>query len=294
MRKLHHYWLPLFICVFVGCNGSDSSGTIPDTSPGEFANPQRVMILGYSDHAMEPFISRDGMYLFFNNLNDPTVDTKLHWAERIDDLSFQYKGESGGVNTSALEAVPSMDRNNVFYFVSTRSYDQTLSTIYRGTFADGVVSGVELVLGISALMPGMVNFGAMISSDGNTLYFVDSQFGPTGPLTADLVIAERTGASFSRVSNSAAVMKQINTKALEYGTAIAKSGLEIFFTRVTENTPTIYTATRSNTSEPFGAPKRFRAISGFVEGPTLSPDEKSLYYHKKDNDKFVIYRVTRP
>jgi hypothetical protein len=51
------------------------------------------------------------------------------------------------VNTPALEGVPSMDRNNVFYFVSTRDYNQTLSTIYPGTFADGVISGVEWVSG---------------------------------------------------------------------------------------------------------------------------------------------------
>jgi hypothetical protein len=33
--------------------------------------------------------------------------------------------------------------------------------------------------------------------------------------------------------------------------------------------------------------------TGFVEGPTLSPDEKSLYYHKREGGVFVIYRVTR-
>jgi hypothetical protein len=30
-----------------------------------------------------------------------------------------------------------------------------------------------------------------------------------------------------------------------------------------------------------------------VEGPTLAPDEKSLYYHKREGDRFVLYRVTR-
>jgi len=83
---------------------------------------------------MEPFLSRDGKYLFFNNSNDPRVNTNLHWATRIDDLTFQYKGEIQGVNTNALEGVPSMDRNSVFYFVSNRSYDQTASTIYRALF----------------------------------------------------------------------------------------------------------------------------------------------------------------
>src|SRR6266849_4631567 len=124
---------------------------------------------------MEPFFSRDREYLFFNNSNDPHVNTNLHWAARVDDLTFQYKGEIGGVNTAALEGVPSMDRSNNFYFVSTRSYNQTASTIYRGIFSSGKLSAIELVPGVSVSTPGIVNFDAEISADGNTLYFVDSQ-----------------------------------------------------------------------------------------------------------------------
>jgi hypothetical protein len=52
--------------------------------------------------------------------------------------------------------------------------------------------------------------------------------------------------------------------------------LELFFTRLEGSSPVLYAAT------------------GFVEGPTLLPDEKSLYYHKREGSLFVIYRVTRP
>jgi hypothetical protein len=295
MPSLFRHGVVLWALFFAGCGGGDSGGSSTPLQPGEFSNPQRVTILGYSDHAMEPFISRDGRYLFFNNSNDPAVNTNLHWAERIDDLTFQYRGEIGGVNTPALEGVPSMDRNNVFYFVSTRDYNQTLSTIYRGTFANGVISEVELVSGVSALTPGMVNFDAEISPDGNTLYFVDSQFSGGVPVTADIVIAERSGTGFSRLSNSAAIMQQVNTPGpLEYAPSISASGLELFFTRLEGSDAAIYTATRTDSSSPFGAPKKIQAITGFAEGPTLSPDERSLYYHKRENNLFVIYRVTRP
>jgi hypothetical protein len=242
---------------------------------------------------MEPALSRDGRYLFFNNSNDAAVNTNLHWAERIDDLTFQYKGEIGGVNTTALEGVPSMDRDNSFYFVSTRSYDQTSSTLYRGTFAGGSLSGIELVPGVSAQVPGKVNFDAEISPDGHTLYFVDSQFGAKGPVTADILIAEKSGTSFTRVTNGA-IMGAINTGALEYAPAISASGLELFFTRLVGDSPVIFTAWRSSTTEPFGAPQRIDAINGFVEAPSLSADEKSLYYHKKEGALFVLYRVSRP
>jgi Tol biopolymer transport system component len=296
MPRLCPHGVMLLACLLVSCGGGDSDGSEPPPQQGEFNDPQRVTILGYNDHAMEPSISRDGQYLFFNNSNDPSVNTNLHWATRVNDLTFQYQGEIGGVNTSALDGVASMDRNNVFYFISTRSYNQTLSTVYRGTFANGTLSGIELVPGISPLTTEMVNFDAEISPDGNTLYFVDSQFSAAGtPLTADIVIAERNGPGFSRASNSAAILQQINTgNMLEYAPAISASGLELFFTRLEGNDAAIYTATRGEPSSPFGPPKKIQAITGVVEGPTLAPDEKSLYYHKRENNLFVIYRVTRP
>src|SRR5262249_29208167 len=82
-----------------------------------FGNPERVTIRGYNDHAMEPFITRDGRYLFFNNSNDPSTNTNLYYGERIDDVTFEFKGEIAGINTRALEAVPTMDRNGNLYFV---------------------------------------------------------------------------------------------------------------------------------------------------------------------------------
>jgi Tol biopolymer transport system component len=261
-----------------------------------FDNPQRVTIRGYDGHAMEPFITRDGRYLLFNNLNDPAVNTNLHFAERIDDLTFQYKGELGGVNTPALEGVPTMDRHHVFYFVSPRSYDKTFSTIYRGHFANGRVTGVELVPGISRKEPGIVNFDVEVSPDGNVLYFVDSRFARGGPETADIVIAERRGSAFQRVRNSDHIMQHVNSDALEYAPCISADGLTLLFTRARVGMTggaAIYLATRTGTAEPFGKPLRLAALEGFVEAPTLSPDERSLYYHRRDGARFVIYRASK-
>lgn len=262
-----------------------------------FGNPERVTIRGYTGDAMEPFITRDGRYLFFNNLNEPTVNTNLYYAERVDDLNFELKGEISGVNTPALEGVASMDREGNFYFVSPRSYPQTLSTIYRGRFANGRVSGVELVSGISRKKAGIVNFDVEVSADGNDLYFVDGRFQPgKGVQTADLVVAHRHGSAFERANDSSTIFKNVNTEALEYAAAISADGLELFFTRFDSSKlpmPALFRAARKSKNEPFEAPERVAAAQGFVEGPTLSPDEHSLYYHKKEATGFVIYRMTR-
>jgi len=261
---------------------------------GVFTNPQPVTIEGYSQDAMEPFISPDGNYLFFNNSNS-APDTNLYYATRIDDLTWQFQGEIGGVNSSALDAVPSMDVNGNFYFVSTRSYSETFSTIYSGTFSDGNVTGVALVQGISKQKAGDVNFDECISPDGNTLYFDDGVYSSDWDLLhASIAIATRTGDQFMRLKKSATIMRKINLHGLNYAPDISASGLEFFFTRFDGTLPAIYTATRSKTSKPFSKPRKIKAITGFVEAPALSPDEKSLYYHENVNGVFEIYRVTRP
>lgn len=245
---------------------------------------------------MEPFITRDGRYLLFNNRNDPAVDTNLHYAQRVDDLTFQYRGELTGVNTPALEGVATMDRSGVLYFVSPRNYEQTLSTIYRGRFTDGRVSGVEIVPGISRRRGGQVNFDVEVSPDGGTLYFVDSRFKRGAPATADIVIAGRRGDQFEREDTSARDLTRVNTASLEYAPCVSADGRALYFTRAWKArgaTAAIFVAERRSVAEAFGTPKRLEAITGFVEGPALSPDERSLYYHRLNGGRFAIYRVRK-
>ena len=271
----------------------------PDGPPYTgFHDPQRVTIRGYTGDAMEPFVTRDGKWLLFNNSNDPSVNTNLQYAARVNGLTFVYRGEIAGINTPALEGVPSMDGNGSLYFVSTRSYSATFSTLYRGRFQDGQVSQVALVPGVSLRRPGIVNFDAEISADGNTLYVVDGDFSTVPrPSAARIVIATRDGADFRRDPGSAAILRNVNTNGLVYAPSLSPDGLELFFTRVPSLTagvrPTIYRAARTSLDAPFGLPQQVAAITGFAEGPTVDAGGRALYYHKRENGRFVIYRVTR-
>ena len=284
--------------LLAACAPSLPTAVMPASAAGEFVNPQSVTIMGYQGHAMEPFISRDGRYLLFNNLNDPSENTDLHWAERVTALSFRYGGKIEGVNGTLLEGVPTLDRNGMLYFVSTRSYDKTLSTIYRAKFEGGRATGVELVEGVSLKRPGVVNFDVEISPDGQFLYGVDGDLtgGPV-PKTADLFVARRVGNRFERLPNSAQIMANINTPDLEYAAAISSDGLELFFTRMTGNffsrRLTIEHATRNSADAPFSPSRTIRAITGFVEAPTVTGDGKALYYHAKLDGIHRIYRVSR-
>jgi hypothetical protein len=247
---------------------------------------------------MEPFLTRDGRVLLFNNRNDSSQNTNLHWSGRKDDLTFSYRGEISGVNTSALEAVPSVDRDGNLYFVSNRSYDQSLSTIYRAKFEKGAASALELVEGVSRKTPGWVNFDAEISADGKTLYFVDSYFGMANqPQNATLVIAKRSERGFQRLAEGPRILANVNSDSLQYAPDVSADELELFFTRVkrveSAAEPAIFRAVRQSLNEPFSIPQRVSAIQGFAEASTLSPDGRSLYYHTLVNGRFRIRRVKR-
>lgn len=268
-----------------------------------FGAPESVSIQGYDGDAMEPFISRDGHYLFFNDLNQPNHNTNLHAARRLDDTTFDYLGEIAGVNTSHLEGVPTMDAAGRFYFVSTRRYATTLATLYWGRFEAGRVREIDLVPGIAPGQPGMVNFDIEVSAAGRTLYIVDARFNHLGqPETADLVIATAHGETFRRLPDSAALMQHINTAALEYAAAISRDELELFFTRAPSpgqtsgsqpRLPQIYRAWRPDPTAPFGCAAWVSALSGFVEAPTFAADEQALYFHQGQAGHFSLWRVAR-
>lgn len=285
--------------VLAACGGSGKATAPNPPTYVAFSNVTPVTLSGYTGDAMEPFISRDGRYLFFNNRNDPATDTELYYASRIDDRSFTFLGPVPGANSPQLDGVPSLDGNGNFYFVSTRSYTTTLSTLYAARFAVTGVTGVALVDGVSRLRGGAVNFDAEISPDGTTLWFADGDYGAQGDLrAAKLAYATRAGTAFARDAGSDAVLATVNAGGLNYAPAISADGRELFFTRWASttdgSTPVIYRAARATASAPFGTPEVVSAASGFVEAPSLSGDGRTLYFHRLVNGAYTIYCAQRP
>jgi hypothetical protein len=264
------------------------------------ARPKRVEIIGYDDHTMEPFISRDGKYLLFNNLNQPTTNTDLHFAERRGDFTWLYRGKLKGINTPALEANFTMDREGRMFFTSTRDLSIPLHITYTGKLRDGVVTDVQAVPSFVPKRPGMVNFDVEVSPDGKTLLGVDSWFtSDATPRTADIFIGSWDGARFTRSPDSDRLLGQVNKKgALQYASTISADKLTLYFTRFDPASgfpgPQIYRSTRSTTASPFGIPVHFKGLGDFVEGSALSPDERLLYFHRKDGEKHNLYAISLP
>lgn len=282
----------------------DIARAAPDS---EFGSPRRVTIKGYDETqgAMEPFISRDGRLLLFNSQGRDGTPPDLHYAEWVDDLIFRYRGRISGANSDTVDGAPSMDRNNRLYFISPRDYGKRFATIHNAQFNDGAIDSPRLVEGdVSPGKPGMLNMDAEISADGRTLYYSVNEWNTEHnlPRTSDIRVARLSGGRFETLPNSAAIFRAVNSQDLDYAPALSADEREIFFTRARFTfsggklalaQTRIMVARRDTTGKPFGTPRPITSITGFVEGPTITPNGRNVYFHRRDGDRFHLYTVTR-
>jgi hypothetical protein len=269
-----------------------------------YGDPQPVTIDGYSGRAMEPFIAPDGKTLFFNNSNEPGVDTNLHVATRLGPNAFRHVGELTGANSPVLDAVPSMDLEGHFYFTTVRQYGRDLKSIFAGRLRNGALEGVHAVEGtFTPTVPGWINMDVSVSPDGRTMYISRARFeaGVPFPKESDLMIATRAGDGFAIDPRSQELLASVNTAALEYAPAISTDGLELYFTRAGglgtgspgEVTVRIMVARRARADAVFDEPRVLDHLTGYVEAPSPSLDGKELFFHKKVDGSFVICRAER-
>lgn len=303
MKKIVILLLVIIVGIVIINNAKNPTvDTSQDPVTTEFQNPTEVVVIGYNGNIMEPFVSRDGAYVFFNNENAPSANTNLHYAVRVDDKHYTYKGEVGGINTESLDAVASMDNENNLYFITTRSYFDDYVTVYRGKFLNGAVTNVQKIGDkISKNEKGWLNMDAEISADGQTLYYNENLFGGGGlPKTSVVKIARKQAdGTFAPDTNSDKLLKSVNDPAgLEYAPATSADEKEFYFTRgfnlgSSNEQYRMYVAKRNSLNEPFGAPLLIPSIEGLIEGPTLSSNGRLLYFHKKVNGLYKLFVVTR-
>lgn len=301
MRK--HTLISMLLALIIGTSCNKDEETNPEIT-SEFKNEQIVTITGYSSDAMEPFISKDGNYLFFNN-NQGVNGKELYYAESINDTTFEFKGEIQGVNSNVVDGNPTMDNQNNFYFISTRNIDNGIKTIYGGVFNDGTVTGLHQINGtINISTPFWINMGVEVSKSGNTLFTSNAKFniGENSPHKGNIRFAVKSGNDFNIPNSETDILANINTDdAIEYAGELSANELELFYSQVTLSNPPVfklYYAKREQTNEIFENPISITEpfdgnLNAFVEGPSLTNDGKKLYYHKLENGVFSIFMLSR-
>ena len=302
MKKCLLQLLSAFLVVSCSSSNEDIQNTY--TYP-TFGSEINVTINGLSFDAMEPFISSDGNYLFFNNKNDG-INTKLFYATRVDDSTFTFVGEISGTNQTIqphLDAVADMDASGNFYWTSTRDYPSELDNLFYGTFNSGVVSNIGRLQGDFNLnTPGWLIMDHGISLDGQFLYYNNAKFDDVncqGPCETTLGIAEKiNNSTFNTIPNSDTILQYINNSDyIYYAPCISSDNLELYYTRYIKGTITANTvfeicvAVRDSATSEFSIPRVLfsESISNLIEAPTLTTDMNILYYHKKILDTHKIF-----
>jgi hypothetical protein len=281
------------------------TSSVQEKSIDLFEEPQQLTILGYDDDCMEPSITGDGQYLFFNNSNDARVATHIHYAKRVGKDRFQHLGLLAGTVSNKKDMAPATDDAKNFYFTSTRTFEEDSKSIFVGTFAQNKVTGVHAIDGTAAKSPPFfINMDCCISSDGKTLIVSKAKFRPgiAVPTESDLVLARARNGNFDTDPDSAIILENINTPALEYAPWLSHDGLSLYFSRASElmvgsksqgANLRILVATRKALDEQFREPQAIRSIQGFVEAPTLTSDGSEILFHKKVGDKFRLFHAYR-
>jgi len=284
-----------------------------------FKNPQPVEIYGLPKGAgathlstEEPFVSRDGRFLFFNT-GENENNKDLHYAEWVDN-KWVYRSPIGpNVNNSKeVQGNPTMDENYNFLYVD--SGIKSMVRIAKFSPDNGELHSLRDFDGVPNREIKLIaqkvygNMGVEVSANGDYVFFSRAIWDLNGLaigklLGSDILFAEkREGKYVYNHAEAKRIMKRINTSDLEYAASISSDGLELFFTRLaladytTGNIRSkIMRSMRTSLSQPFSNPEVIDVIgsSDFVEGPAISGDGKELYYHKHDGKKFRLYKVTR-
>ncbi len=298
---LIHIVLCNYLILFVCCSCFNLNENNSEMQYPEFIDETEVIIDGCNTDMMEPFITKDGSFLFFNSLNDG-INTSLFYATKVDDTHFVFQGEISGVNgaTPHLDAVASMDKNNIFYFISTRNYPDVIENCQTGKFNNSEVKDIQPVKGnfyISS--PGWIIMDAEISKDGNILYYTNSYFnGNILPNKSMIGIAEKKDSLFNKIVLSDNMLRNVNDPDyLIYAPSSSSDGKELYFTRIKKGTYTteICVSVRSDKNGVFSKAKKIEISGNNVEAPTLIDDGKRLYYHKKlsADGKYHIFTMER-
>lgn len=307
--NLFYQIILLSFVIMICCSSNDDdaggAGSVNETPAYPSFGPEvEVTINGLSFDAMEPFISPDGNYLLFNNLNDG-INTKIYYATRVNDSVFNYTGELLGVNQAIpphLDAVPDLDAEGNFYWTSTRNYPAELNNLFYGTFTDGVVEDIGRVQGnFYKNIPRWIVMDHGISWDGQFLYFNNARFDENscqGPCETELGIAKKDNDStFTTLPNSALILQNVtDADYIYYAPYISSDDLELYFTRYSKGqlTPAttfeICVAVREVPTAEFSTPTVLFSdeVANLIEAATLTVDKSIIYYHRKTGDTHRI------
>eukprot|EP01123_Difflugia_compressa_P009881 TRINITY_DN3428_c0_g1_i1.p1 TRINITY_DN3428_c0_g1~~TRINITY_DN3428_c0_g1_i1.p1 ORF type:complete len:302 (+),score=32.74 TRINITY_DN3428_c0_g1_i1:66-908(+) len=253
---------------------------------------------------MEPFISRDNKWVFWNSRNVGN-NVSLNYGSFVSSTYVIYINEIQGQANGPvphLDAVPAMDSKYNLYWVSTRDYPQNAQNLQTGVFdpqtqSVPVASHVEGDFYIKSSNCCWIVMDQEINIDGSLLFYVNAYFPyPPGAIPSfsniSLAIKNADG-TWSQHPRAVEILASVNSVVsptmLRYGpSSLGTDALEFYFTvRVNETvTSALFVAKRNSIDDVFGEPERIAMPYDYTyiepEAPTLSVDGSLMMFSRLD------------
>lgn len=239
-----------------------------ETLPGSATNLNTTFVDGCASH------SRDGLTIVFNSNRDGTHDIYMATRSSTSDGFGAPEKLPEPVNTSTFtEACPTLGPGNRLYFLSSRD-DPPGDIVVSKLGPEGW--SIPENLGPNINTSGMVDEAPDFYTDdeGHEVMIFTTR---NGPGTAGDIYQSIDGGPKSLVAGGP------HSSATDSRASVTNDGLTIFWDSNRTGTlggTDLYYATRSNTSEPFGAAVHLSALSSsvFDARPFISKDGTFLTF----------------
>jgi hypothetical protein len=242
--------------------------------------PIPLVEVNSSAEEWSPFLSYDGLTLYFARVRSPTCCYGQIWEAKRATPSGPFTtvqevpGELNAVEGHVLCGWVSPDNLRMYYH-----------TEINGVFALQVSkrSSVDAPWPPGTPIPGLESPGQRLqmprlTADEETVFFDASDI-PGGQGGYDLWMATRPdpNAPFGNVTS----LKELNTAASELPGSITPDGLTVYFSSNRDGSHALFGATRATVDGPFEPPVHlsfFDVPGGFCMHPDLANDGSALYF----------------
>jgi Tol biopolymer transport system component len=258
-----------------------------------FGAPEEILGLNVTGELWGPALSADGLTLYFALVAGG--DERILVATRPDrGPVFSSASEPANINSTGEDGTPFLSGDGLtLYFFSTRAGGMGDRDLWYATRANDAAT-----FNAALLVPD-VNSTAFdqlprLSSDGLTLSFSSGRTGSSGICDFWFATRASTTVAFDTPTNTS----ELNSASFDAAASISNDGLLAVFA---SDRPggmgrlDLWTATRTNTSEPFGSFQTLGQANTSTNDadPVLSADDRELFYSSDRDGTRKLWRVTR-
>jgi Tol biopolymer transport system component len=248
------------------------------------SSPQSLPLNSVTNSERAPFVTEDGLELFF------ALDDEVHRATRLSTTTaFANENKVGSLSSGSLEGKTfiSIDKLRAF-FVSGRAGGDGGLDIWRGAR-----SSPNNNFNTDQMYLGNVNSGSNdidphLSADLLRIYFATT-------VGAQQVLAVASRQSINDPFGQPASFAEIaTTTSVDSGPTLTADERVIVFSSARISGPAgtnLWYATRADRSQPFGAPQLVPTVNSeqFDETPHISEDGCTIYFASSRNGTFDLF-----